>query len=152
MYIITPVAWVRAGTGVPGDRTASDDIMSVTLDDRMPDDSLQGIEDFSHLEILFYFHETDPANINPGLGHPRNNPAFPKVGVFSRRGPDRPNQLGLTRVELIRRDGRTLYVKGLDAFDGSPVIDIKPLLRSLLPRDPISQPKLADEISSRGRE
>ena len=88
--------------------------------------ALDGLEEFSHLEILFHFHKADPAKEITGKRHPRNNPAWPAVGIFARRGKNRPNHLGLTVVKLmIRREGRTLEVENLDALDGTPVIDIK---------------------------
>lgn len=148
MYIVAPVAWVSSTYSDSRDGSADQEIATITLDERMPDEALDGVEEFSHLEIIFYFHKADPARINPGLSHPRGNPAYSKVGVFARRGPNRPNHLGLTVVELVQRDGRTLTVRGLDALDGSPVIDIKPLMTGLLPRSSLRQPRWADEIMS----
>lgn len=136
---------------VASDRTEiADDnwqgISRIVLNDDLPEESLVGVEEFSHLEILFHFHKADPARVTVGLRHPRNNPNWPKVGIFARRGKNRPNHLGLTVVKLVKIEGRTLYVEDLDALDGSPVIDIKPLLRGFLPKEEIRQPGWADEI------
>ncbi|MEJ2664769.1 MAG: TrmO family methyltransferase, partial [Spirochaetia bacterium] len=64
-----------------------------------------------------------------------------KVGIFSQRKKDRPNHIGTTSVELVRREGRTLIVKNLDAINGTPVLDIKPVFREFLPRGEIRQPE-----------
>ncbi|MFQ5761598.1 MAG: tRNA (N6-threonylcarbamoyladenosine(37)-N6)-methyltransferase TrmO [Candidatus Bathyarchaeia archaeon] len=88
--------------------------------------ALEGVEDFSHLFIIYWFHE-HPGSPKPGWkAHPRGREDMPLVGVFATRVPGRPNGVGLTVVELLERRGNTLVVKGLDAFDRSPIIDIKP--------------------------
>lgn len=89
-------------------------------------DGLYRIEDCEELEIIFYFHRSSSYKLRV---HPHHDPTQPEVGVFSSRSPNRPNFLGLTRVQLLRRDGNVLFVKGLDAFNGTPVIDIKPAKR-----------------------
>jgi tRNA-Thr(GGU) m(6)t(6)A37 methyltransferase TsaA len=149
MFTITPVAWVGSTRVEPSDDNWDAEAATITLDDALPEESLTGLDEFSHLEVLFYFHKADPDKVEPGLRHPRNNPDWPKVGVFARRGKNRPNHLGLSVVKLIKREGRTLHVEGLDAIDGTPVIDIKPLLNGFLPRKPLLQPKWADEIMAR---
>ncbi|WLR42870.1 SAM-dependent methyltransferase [Bacillus carboniphilus] len=110
------------------------------------EDSLKGIEDFSHLEILFYFHLVDESSIVTGARHPRNNKHLPLVGIFSQRGKSRPNRIGSTIVELIKQEGSTLYVKGLDAIDGTPVLDIKPVMEEFLPKGVITQPEWSKEV------
>ena len=74
------------------------------------------------------------------------NAAWPKVGIFAQRGKARPNRLGATIVEIEKRDGRILHVRGLDAVDGTPVIDIKPVLAEFLPRSPVRQPAWSREL------
>jgi tRNA (adenine37-N6)-methyltransferase len=81
-----------------------------------------------------------------GVRHPRNNPAWPRVGIFAQRGKNRPNRLGLATVRILKREGRTLFVTGLDAIDGTPVLDIKPVLREFLPKEPVLQPEWATEL------
>jgi tRNA (Thr-GGU) A37 N-methylase len=68
------------------------------------------------------------------------------MGIFAQRGKNRPNQLGLTIVQLKEKEDRTLRVHGLDAVDGSPVLDIKPVMREYLPQDEIQQPQWVREI------
>lgn len=86
-------------------------------------DGIKGIEEHKHLIIIYRFHRSHET---PLLVHPHGDISQPIVGVFASRSPERPNQLGLTTVELIRRDRDRLFVKGLDALVGSPIIDIKP--------------------------
>ena len=147
MITITPLAWVTSSRIEIKDDHWHEETASITLDDAMPDDSLAGLETFSHLEILFHFHQADPAKIVTGRRHPRNNPDYPEVGIFARRGKNRPNHLGLTVVRLLSIEGRTLRVQGLDALDGTPVIDIKPLMTGFLPSPAdIKEPPWATEI------
>jgi tRNA (adenine37-N6)-methyltransferase len=90
------------------------------------DGILDGIEDFSHLSILFWAHLAPPERRLQTRGHPMGNQDFPLVGIFATRSPIRPNSILTTVVKLIERRGSTLKVTGLDALDGSPVLDIKP--------------------------
>jgi tRNA-Thr(GGU) m(6)t(6)A37 methyltransferase TsaA len=86
---------------------------------------LDGLEGFSHVFVLFWLHEVPTRNRKLKV-HPRGRPDIQEVGVFATRSPHRPNPIGLTRVQLMRRKGRVLTVKGLDAYDGTPILDIKP--------------------------
>jgi len=82
----------------------------------------------------------------PGARHPRNNPAWPRVGIFAQRAKNRPNRLGLTTVAIRGREDRTLYVAELDAVDGTPLLDIKPVMAEFLPRGPMHQPAWSHEL------
>lgn len=88
-------------------------------------EGLDGIEDFSHIFVLFWLNEV--ANKPRGLKlHPRGRMDMPLLGVFALRTNLRPNPIGLTLVELLKVEGNVLTIRGLDAFDGTPVLDIKP--------------------------
>ncbi len=90
---------------------------------------LQGLSNFSHITILYWFHLRDNEKERRTLRVvPRKHPGAPQVGVYASRSPSRPNPLGLCVVELMRIQDCTLVVKGLDALEGSPVIDIKPYI------------------------
>lgn len=91
---------------------------------------LDGLEDFSHALILYWPHLLPPEGRSITKVHPMGNKEFPLVGVFSTCSPARPNPVLLTAVQLIERKGNILKVKGLDAVDGSPVIDIKPYTKN----------------------
>jgi tRNA-Thr(GGU) m(6)t(6)A37 methyltransferase TsaA len=88
-------------------------------------DGLHGIESLEHIWVLYWMHELPPAARARLRGHPYGDRARPERGVFALHSPFRPNPIGMTRVRLLGREGNRLIVEGLDALDGSPVIDIK---------------------------
>ena len=120
----------------------------IVLSDRFRPDALKGLEDFSHVEVLFVFHKVDPSKIVFGARHPRNNPEWPAVGIFAQRGKNRPNRIGSTICRVVRREGLRLYLVELDAIDGTPVLDIKPVMSEFLPRGDVRQPKWSRELMS----
>ena len=109
-------------------------------------ESLQGLSEFSHVEVLFLFHQVEPAKIVTGARHPRNNPGWPAVGIFAQRGKNRPNRIGSTICRLIRVAGTRAFVAELDAIDGTPVLDIKPVMTQFLPRGAVHQPQWSHEL------
>jgi tRNA-Thr(GGU) m(6)t(6)A37 methyltransferase TsaA len=121
-------------------------VSRIVLADRFSADSLRGLEDFSHAEIIFYFHGVDPEKIVDAARHPRNNPDWPAVGIFAQRGKNRPNRIGSTICRILGVAGRNLSVAELDAIDGTPVLDIKPVLREFLPRGEHRQPPWSSEL------
>lgn len=121
-------------------------ISVIELDQSLPEEALLGLEDFSHAEIVFYFHLVPDAKIETGARHPRNNTAWKRVGILSQRGKNRPNRLGTTIVKILKREGRQLHVQGLDAVDGTPILDIKPVMREFLPKGEVRQPEWATEL------
>jgi tRNA-Thr(GGU) m(6)t(6)A37 methyltransferase TsaA len=98
-------------------------ISRIVIDGRYAD-GLTGIEDWSHLYVIFWMDKI--SDEKKTLICPGNESDMPTVGIFSTRAPVRPNPIGLTLVELVRREGNVLLVKGLDALDDTPVLDIKP--------------------------
>jgi tRNA-Thr(GGU) m(6)t(6)A37 methyltransferase TsaA len=88
-------------------------------------EALEGLEEFSHIVVVFYLHLSSSYVLKV---HPKGKKELPEVGVFSTRAPVRPNFLGVSVVELVGIDENRIHVKGLDAFDGTPVLDIKPHL------------------------
>lgn len=135
------------------DEVADDDwgevISRIELAPDVALESIAGLEDFSHVEVLFVFDRVPEAKVEYSARHPRNNLAWPKVGIFAQRGKNRPNRIGLCTAEIIGRDGRELIVKGLDAIDGTPVIDLKPVMTEFLPRGAVKQPRWATELMAR---
>jgi len=87
---------------------------------------LDGIEDFSHLLVLYWAHRVPPEGRSLLKAHPMGRKDLPLVGIFSTCSPARPNTICATVVRLMKRQENTLTVEGLDALDGSPIIDIKP--------------------------
>ena len=88
--------------------------------------ALDDIEGFSHLFVLFWLHKTSAEERKILKVHPRRRKDMPLLGIFATRTMTRPNPIGLTLVELIKVEDNILTVRGLDAFNGTPVIDIKP--------------------------
>jgi tRNA-Thr(GGU) m(6)t(6)A37 methyltransferase TsaA len=109
-------------------------------------EALAGLEEFSHVEVIYSFHRAEKTET--GARHPRGNAAWPRVGIFAQRGKDRPNHLGATICRIDRVEGTKLFVTGLDAIDGSPVLDLKPWMREFGPRGEVRQPSWATELMS----
>jgi tRNA-Thr(GGU) m(6)t(6)A37 methyltransferase TsaA len=91
-------------------------------------EALDGLDDFSHIIVLYWMHMLPAGKPLPLKVHPMGKPELPLVGRFATRSPSRPNPVGQSTVRLLERRGNILKVKGLDAIDGTPVIDIKPYL------------------------
>jgi tRNA (Thr-GGU) A37 N-methylase len=106
---------------------------------RFTSDVLAGLDDFSRV---------DESQINLGSRHPRNRSDWPLVGIFAQRAKARPNRLGVTTCELVRVSGLSVVVRGLDAIDGTPVLDIKPHVREFQARTPVRQPDWITELMS----
>ena len=129
-----------------GDDFWGDVISEIQLADEIPQEAFDGIDSFSHAEIIFVFNKALDAKPVLGSEHPRENKAWPKVGIFAQRKKNRPNFIGTTICEIIRRDGKSLYVKKLDAIDGTPVVDIKPVMKEFLPQSTVKQPSWSAEL------
>jgi tRNA-Thr(GGU) m(6)t(6)A37 methyltransferase TsaA len=87
---------------------------------------LRGLEEFSHVMVVFFMHEADFDPATDIVRRPQGRPDMPEVGIFAQRAKHRPNPIGITAAELIGVEGNVLRVRGLDAIDGTPVLDIKP--------------------------
>jgi tRNA-Thr(GGU) m(6)t(6)A37 methyltransferase TsaA len=103
------------------------EVISEIETDQSLTDALDNLEEFSHI-IVFYWMDKVVTNQLPTRVHPRGNKKLPSVGLFATRSPNRPNPIGKATVRLLKRQGNILKVKGLDAIDGTPVIDIKPYI------------------------
>lgn len=143
---LIPIAHVRSSRKAIKDDEWGGVESEIILVNDVSSDTLEGIESFSHLEVIFYFDKVEDQKIVRGSAYPRGNPKYPKMGIFAQRKKSRPNKLGLTRVKLLSRENDVLKVKGLDAIDGTPILDIKPLMREFLPREEIRQPDWAVDL------
>jgi tRNA-Thr(GGU) m(6)t(6)A37 methyltransferase TsaA len=112
-------------------------------------DSVLGLAEFSHLEVVYLFDRVDPGSVQSGARVPRGNAAWPKVGIFAQRAKFRPNRIGLTTCRLLSVEGTTLRVQGLDAVDGTPILDIKPFMAEFGPRGEVRQPRWSHELMAR---
>jgi len=145
-YEIEPIAYVRASR-----KEATDDYWGKTrsvirLVDSFGPEALQRLQEFSHVEVLFVFDRVEPSKITSGARHPRNNVDWPKVGIFAQRGKNRPNRLGSTICRIVSVNGREIQVEELDAIDGTPVVDLKPVMLEFLPRGHVDQPAWSSEL------
>jgi tRNA (adenine37-N6)-methyltransferase len=125
-FSVEPLAYVVGGRAEPTDDYWGGVRSIIRIDGtRFDTDAVAGLEEFSHLEIVFRFHLTDPTDLNLGARRARDNPDWPAVGIFGHRNMRRLNWLGVSRCRLIKVDGLDLHVEELDAVDGTPVLDIK---------------------------
>lgn len=118
----------------------------IVLADHLPDEAFAGLSDFSHVEVIFLMDRVDPAKVETGARHPRERMDWPLVGIFAQRGKARPNRIGLTRGNIKSVKGRVLTVRGLDAIDGTPVLDLKPWMAEFAPIGATRQPQWATEL------
>ena len=150
--VLHPVGWVRSSEHISEKASREDywgDIVSeIRLDEtKFTPDALEGLAEFSHVEVLFYFHGVSEDSVVSGRRHPRSNPNWPQVGIFAQRGKARPDRIAATACRLLSVEGLTLKVQGLDALDGSPVLDIKPVFTEFTPdRASIRQPQWSHEL------
>ena len=124
---------------------------TVELDaDRFAPDVLDGLDGFSHVEVVYVFDRVDPAGVETGARHPRGNPDWPRVGIFAQRAKGRPNRIGVSVCRLLVVEGLTLTVQALDVIDGTPVLDVKPYLPRTDAEPDASMGWLAHGARSRG--
>ncbi len=149
MITLEPIGYVSS----PRDDTSDDGWGNIEAQiDLRPEfspEALDGIEEFSHVEVVFLFDRVPEDRIERSARHPRGNTAWPRVGIFAQRGKNRPNRLGVSIARLVSRQGRQLILQGLDAINGTPVLDLKPVMREFQPAGEIRQPVWSREIMSR---
>jgi tRNA-Thr(GGU) m(6)t(6)A37 methyltransferase TsaA len=136
-----PIAMVKNNVKEMGRRDWDREVSQIIF---RPDleDALEGLKEFSHLIVLFGFHLSPAGESTPHKTHPQMRPDLPLVGVLATRSPVRPNALGMAVVKLEGQVKNVLIVTGLDALNGTPVLDIKPYL----PGDSIAKIKVPDWV------
>lgn len=145
-YEVETVATVVGGhTRVQDDYQAG--VQSVIrLNKAYPLETLQGIDEFSHLTVTWHFHLAQPQDVELHARSPRGNKQWPATGTFVHRNHRRPNQLAVSYPRLLGVDGRDLIVTDLDAVDGTPILDVAPYFEQMGPRGPIHQPAWPGEM------
>ena len=142
--ILTPIGFVMNSVTNRKDTSWGDDVSSIILDEQYAG-GLKGLEDFSHAVILFHLDKARYEQEKHLQRRPQNRDDMPLVGIFSQRGKDRPNGIGMTSVEIVSVEENVLVVKGLDAVDGTPVLDIKPYYPAYDKKD-ASVPEWVDRL------
>lgn len=120
---------------------------TIVVDERFGEACLQGLEEFSHVEVVFVFDRFRDGGDHSEPRPYRGRADLPPMGVFAGRGPRRPNRIGVTCCRIESVDGRELTVVGLDAVAGTPVIDVKPVLKEFVPAD-VRQPEWVSSMMS----
>lgn len=147
MISIEPIGIVRGGRADALDYGWDAVEADIVLDPaRLSPEATRGLDAFSHVVVVFHMHRVSETAIETGARHPRERADWPKVGILAQPARSRPNRIGVTAVELLAVDGLTLHVRGLDAIDGTPVIDIKPYITGFAPRGTIREPAWVKEL------
>lgn len=145
-YSVRPVAYIRNARSEPIDDDWDEVESSVELASDVPSESLIGLAEYSHVEIVFLADWAEDVPPGPWRRRPRGNPDWPDVGVFAQRNKDRPNRILLTTIAIDSVGERSFKVHGLDGIDGTPVLDIKPVFRWSGPRGEVRAPAYTDEL------
>jgi tRNA (Thr-GGU) A37 N-methylase len=146
---LQPIGFVRGGRDAPLDDDWGASRARIDLDpDRFGPEALAGLADFSHLEVIFVFDRVPQSEIDYGARRPRGRAEWPLVGIFAQRGKGRPNRLGLCACKILAVRGLSVEIEGLDALDGTPVLDLKPVMSGFLPRGEIREPPWAQALMS----
>jgi len=142
---LRPLAFVKNTRTDQSDDFWGSIVSEIELAGDISAEAFDGIDEFSHLEIIFYFDKADKSKAVYKY-HPRGNKNWPEVGIFAQRKKDRPNSIGLTVAELLKREGNKIWVRNLDAINGTPILDIKPVIKEFLPQGEIRQPSWCSEL------
>ena len=143
---LQPIAYVKNQRKEVLDDNWGEVLSEIELNDEIMEEAFEGIDEFSHLAVIFYMDQVKDEKAIAQYRHPRNNKTLPKLGTYAQRNKSRPNKLGLTTVELILRKGKSIFVKRLDAISGTPILDIKPVMIEFEPKGEIKQPQWTEEI------
>ena len=135
---------VRSGITQPTKRDCEKVISDIVIDSTLTE-ALDNLDGFSHIVVLYWMHQAMSGEV-PLKIHPRGKQELPLLGLFATRTPNRPNRIGIATVRLLERQGNILRVEGLDAIDGTPVIDIKPYIPG---NDSVTNAKVPPWITSR---
>ncbi|WP_018148510.1 SAM-dependent methyltransferase [Henriciella marina] len=146
-FVLHPIGTVRSARSEPIDDGWDAVPARIELDpDQFAPEALFGLDSFSHAEIVFLFDQVPDEKIERGARHPRGNKDWPLIGIFAQRGKNRPNRIGVTVCRVLKVDGLSLHLEGLDAIDGTPVLDIKPVMEGFAPRGETAEPAWAQEL------
>ena len=145
--VLKPIGIVRSPIKEVADDCWGGVLATIELDPQVfsPECTL-GLDQYSHVEVLFVLDKISQDEIEKGARHPRGRPDWPKMGLFAQRSKHRPNRIGVTVCKLESVDGLHIRVRELDAVDGTPVLDVKPYLKGFAPRGEVLEPAWAAEL------
>ena len=144
-FTLVPVGLVRSTRTEAEDDQWDSENSSIEMLPPFGDRALLGLTDFSHCIVVYVF-DRGSWDESSMARHPRGNTDWPEVGIFAQRARDRPNRLGVTVSRILEVKDSTLRVSGLDAIDGTPVVDIKPWMAEFGPRGEVVQPSWSNEL------
>jgi tRNA (Thr-GGU) A37 N-methylase len=142
-----PIGHVRGGRAEATDDAWDAVEAEIVLDPaQLGPDAALGLDAFSHAVVVFVFDRLDPARLERNARHPRGRTDWPRVGILAQRGSPRPNRIGVTTCRVLGVEGMRIRVRGLDAIDGTPVLDVKPHMSGFDARGEVREPTWAREI------
>ena len=139
---LKPIGTVKSAVIEPVDENWGKVVSEIHLDPALAA-GLRGLDQFSHILVLFFMHRSTFEPSRDLIRRPKGRADMPELGIFAQRAKHRPNPIGITAVELLAVDGSVLKVRGLDAIDGTPVLDIKPYLPAF---DRVDQPSVPEWV------
>ncbi len=146
-FKMKPIGFVRGGRTEATKDHWGNNRSRIELDAGQFDpEALAGLDQVSHIEVLFFFHLHADEPTERGARHPRDRTDWPQVGIFAQRGRMRPNRIGLSCCRVVAVNGLNVEVEGLDAVEGTPVLDIKPVWSGNFPRGSFREPAWAKEL------
>jgi tRNA-Thr(GGU) m(6)t(6)A37 methyltransferase TsaA len=146
---LVPIGIVRSPIREVRDQVFGGVTARIELDSqRFTPESLRGLDEFSHVEVFFYFHQLRDSEIVSTSRHPQNRAEWPQVGIFAQRARVRPSRMGATVCRLVAVEGLTVSVEDLDAIEGTPVLDLKPWMLVMGPRGAVREPAWARELGA----
>ena len=145
-YNVRAIAFIRNERSEALDDNWDDVVSTVELAQDVPSESLRGLADFSHGEIVFFADWAEDVPPAPWHRRPRGRTEWPDVGVFAQRNKDRPNRILLTTVAIETLTERSFSARGLDGIDGTPVLDIKPVFRWSVPSGELRVASWSEEL------
>lgn len=137
---VQPIATVIGGRTEPTDDHWGGTRSIIRLNSHFPTETVQGLQEFSHLIVTWHFHLATPDDIALHARSPCNDPRWPATGTFVHRNHRRPNQLATSFPRLLAVDGLDLHVEDLDAVAGTPIVDLAPYFEEFGPRGTVEQP------------
>lgn len=144
---LRPIGIVRSPVREPADDIWGGLVSIIELDPEvMQAGATAGLEDYSHVQVLFYMHQVRVEDLHYGKRRPRGRKDVAETGILAQRARARPNRMGVTTCRLLALDGLKLTVESLDAIDGTPVIDVKPYMIEFGPQGQVHQPAWASEV------